>query len=336
MTVAAWDDYFLGRPKIDRVIFQFVPDPRTAAANVMASSVDMSYLAVPYENARLIADDWAKSGGGTVLLAPSNWRIMTPQLRPEEAQPRDQLDVNVRRAIAYTINKDEVVETVLPGQKLAAETIYLPGSGAIADAIDRAIVKYPHDPTRAAQLLADAGWRRGADGLLTKNGESFSMEYRFQGEGEAGTVFPVLQQQFRAVGMDLTSKPMIQGQDLSALALYPGLLFQGRPVNPTTFGPQFETAQIASPQNRYAGNNYSGYSSPDFDRVSAELAKAVRLEDRSRLFAEAFRVLTNEVAYFPLMYYPQPYIVRKGITGPVPTSPLGSTTFMVQNWDIQS
>jgi peptide/nickel transport system substrate-binding protein len=335
LTVEAWDGYFMGRPKIDRVTIQFVPDPRTAAANVMAGAVDMSYIAIPYENARVIADEWAKTNGGTVSLAPSNWRILSPQLRPERAVPRDQLDVNVRRAIAHTINRDEVVETILPGQRLVAESIFIPGSGPIADAIDRAIVKYPFDLNRASQLLADVGWRRGGDGYLNKDGERFTLEYRFQGEGEAGTVFPVLQQQFRAAGMDLTSKPMLQGQDLQELAIYPGLLYQGRPVNPTSFGPQFETAQISGPQNRWAGNNYAGYSSPEFDRVSAELARAVRPDDRNRLFAEAFRILKTDVAYFPLVYYPQPYIVRNGITGPVPKNPLGSPTFMVHTWDVQ-
>jgi peptide/nickel transport system substrate-binding protein len=335
LTAEAFAGYFLGRPKLDRITFQFVPDPRTAAANVMAGAADMSYLAVPFENARVIADDWARSNGGTVLMAPSNWRILTSQFRPDRAQPRDLLDLNVRRAMAHAINRDEVVETILPGHKLAAETIFLPGSGPIADAIDRAIVKYAHDPNRASQLLADAGWRRGGDSYVSKDGERFTLEYRFQGEGEAGSVFPVIQQQMRAVGIDLTSRLMLQGQDLSELAVYPGVLYQGRPVNPTIFGAQFETGQIAAPQNRYAGNNYGGYSSAEFDRLSAELARTVRADDRSQVFAEAFRVLSSDVAYLPLVYYPQPYIVRKGVSGPVPRNPLGSATFMSHTWDVQ-
>ena len=38
------------------------------------------------------------------------------------------------------------------------------------------LARYPFDPTRAAQLLADAGWSKGADGVFQRNGQPFTFQ----------------------------------------------------------------------------------------------------------------------------------------------------------------
>src|SRR5206468_1463866 len=51
LSLDAFDRYFLGRPKIDTIILQTIPEPSTATANVLAGSVDVAYLVVPLAQA---------------------------------------------------------------------------------------------------------------------------------------------------------------------------------------------------------------------------------------------------------------------------------------------
>jgi peptide/nickel transport system substrate-binding protein len=330
VTVEAFDGYFLGRPKIDRVTFRFINDPRTALANVLAGQVDVSYQAVPFEEARIVEQEWRRSGGGTVRNAPNNFRHTLPQLRAEYAQPADLLNPNVRKALLHAMNRVEIAEVVGLGPELVANSIAVPGT-AIGDAVERAIPKYPYDLTRAAQLFEGAGWRRESDGMLVKGAERFRLEYR-TGTGDGETIFPVVQQQMRQAGVDLFMRLTIN-LPLDESAQQPGTSFTGLPVNQASFGNRWHTRQIAAPANRWVSNNRHGYSNPAADRAIEAFENALRPDDQLRWWGESWRVIMEDVAVFPLFFYPNPYIVKQGITGPLPTAPTGSSSFNVHLWD---
>jgi peptide/nickel transport system substrate-binding protein len=80
-------------------------------------------------------------------------------------------DVRVRRAIAYIIDKPQLVKTLTYGQEQAA-TEDLP---SWMWAFDPSVPPYPHDPRAAQQLLKDAGWTRGPDGILRNGAQRMSL-----------------------------------------------------------------------------------------------------------------------------------------------------------------
>src|SRR5207244_10446874 len=98
---------------------------------------------------------------------------------------------------------------------------------------------YEHDQARATSLLAEAGWQKGPDGVLTKAGERFRLQYRSgAANADAALIFPVLEQQYKRLGMEFVLDTS-SSTDLEADAKYPGLVFTALPDNQTVFLPCF-------------------------------------------------------------------------------------------------
>ena len=83
-------------------------------------------------------------------------------------------DVNVRRAFAYALDKDSIVKTATAGHGTPLWGDLVPAQ-AYYDA--NAVVKYTQDIAKAQSLIAAAGWTKGSDGILQKNGQKFSAKF---------------------------------------------------------------------------------------------------------------------------------------------------------------
>lgn len=337
IVVEAFDRYFLGRPKIDRITFRFIHDPRTALVNVLSGSVDIARGSLGIEEGALLRQDWARSGAGTVLLPPNTYRHLLPQLRPELVKPADILNPNVRKALVLALDRREIVEGSIPGgtPDLVADSIAVPGT-PYGDGVASGLTRYPYDPARAAALLEDAGWRRDGDGILAKpNGERFQIELRIRRCLECESVYTLMQQHYRRVGIELGSVDLGASANPADYVLYPGLLVTGLPANQAVFGARWHSSNIARTENRFTGANYNGYTNLALDRVLDNLDRSIRLEDQLRYWAEAWRILTDDVGVISLYFYPQPNAVRKGLVGPIPANSFGSVTWQIHLWDIQ-
>ncbi len=330
LTVDASDGYFLGRPKIDRVVFRFIQDSRTALANVMAGVVDMSYLAVEFGEAIVIRDEWTRSGDGVVWLQPNQLRMIQPQMRPEYARPTDLGNREVRRALAYGMDRTAIAEAANPGSVMVVDSDGVPGT-RFGDAIRATAVKYEYNPARAQSILEDAGWRRGADGFLEKGGQRFAFELLADRGSEQDSVFSVMHENYRQIGIDLSF--IETSRDIQQQMVYPGIRHRGAFTNEPRTVQSFHSSQITTAQNRWAGQNYQGYSSPAMDRGIDALDRAIRPDERAASLAEIWRIVTDDAANIGLYIRPVPYVIKKGIRGPIPASLSGSLTSNVQTWE---
>src|SRR6185295_20027715 len=73
-TLEASDVYFFGRPKIDRIVFQIVPDSRTALAGVLAGTIDIAFTALEFEEGRIVKNEWERGNTGSVFLQPTTFQ----------------------------------------------------------------------------------------------------------------------------------------------------------------------------------------------------------------------------------------------------------------------
>jgi peptide/nickel transport system substrate-binding protein len=334
ITLEAFDGYFLGRPKIDRVIFSLIPDAQAALANVLSGQVDVAYWTISYEGARIIQQEWTKSNGGTVEMQANNARHLLPQLRPEYARPGDLLDVRVRRALMYAMNRADLAETAAAGAAQVVNSTTYPDS-ALGQIVEARAIRYEYDPARAAALFAEAGWQKGADGVLTKAGERFELGIRVGARNTDGQlVFTVLQQQYRQSGIDL-SLHLATAYDLEADATFPGAGISALPDNQTGFLARFRSATIATAQNRWSGTNRNGYANPAADELLLRVDTTLRRDERMAIWAEANRLLVDEVAFMPLYNYPYPYVVSKRVIGAAPGNPINPPSYFVHAWDLR-
>lgn len=142
-------NYYLGAPKIDRVIFRPIPETATRVAELKTKAVDL-IVNVPPHQVKAIES----VRGLDVRTAPSS-RIIFIILTTTEGGPL--ADPKVRQALNYSIDKKTIIEALLGGygNELA---VPIPPS---AFGASPELQPYPYDPEKAKRLLAEAGYAEG-------------------------------------------------------------------------------------------------------------------------------------------------------------------------------
>lgn len=164
LTLEANDDYFEGRPHIDKRIIKIIPDLNTQMLELMSGGIDTMGL-TPDQYEENVANN--KFTAEYDLFRYPNFAYT--YLGFNFKDPRF-ADPKVRQAIAYAIDKGELIDGVLLGLGSPANGPFKPDMWAY----NKNVKPYPYDPAKAKQLLAEAGWAdTDGDGLLDKEGQAF-------------------------------------------------------------------------------------------------------------------------------------------------------------------
>lgn len=187
--------YWEGRPFINRVVYRIIPDQSTIFLEVKAKNIDMTGLTpiqfrrqTDYPAFRKAFNRYRYLANGYAYLG---FNLLDPRFQ----------DRRVRQAMAYAIDKTEIIDGVLLGLGQPAVGPYKPGTWWY-----KADVKtYPFDPERAKSLLADAGWKdKNSNGILLKDGKPFSFTIRTnQGNQVRQQTAEIIQRRLRAIGIDV-------------------------------------------------------------------------------------------------------------------------------------
>ncbi len=117
MELEAFNDYALGRPKIDRVSVRFVEDSNTNLAAVLAGEVDFCMRStISFDGAMILREQWEKTGKGKVHISPASWSWLN--LSRENPWFND---VRVRRALMHAIDREAMVKSPGPEGVLVNE-----------------------------------------------------------------------------------------------------------------------------------------------------------------------------------------------------------------------
>jgi len=191
-------DYWQGAPNIDQYIVKVVAN-LTALANGLKTG-EITYGGI---QAKDLADmqtvDSVKMTkyqnlGYTFI----SWNELAPTA-PALADKR------VRQALAYGIDMDAVIKAVVFGEATKQVAHHVPVQWAYPTST---LEQYKYDKTKAQQLLTDAGWVKGADGILAKDGKKFTMTISTNsGNQERETLAQVAAEQYKQLGIDAKSAP---------------------------------------------------------------------------------------------------------------------------------
>lgn len=151
-----FDDYYPDSPKgkaqIKRFILRVLPEPNTQYAELMNGGLDWIWR-VPPDDARNLARNPKVEIRNAEIL-----RFAYVALNPRYDGGRSPLaDVRVRRAINHAVNRQAIVKALIGG---ASRVLYTPCHPAQFGCTTE-VEKYPYDPARAKQLLAEAGYPNG-------------------------------------------------------------------------------------------------------------------------------------------------------------------------------
>lgn len=163
IVVAANQDYWEGRPYLNQIITRVIPDMATMFIELKAQNVDLMGL-TPLQWRRQTNNSFFKRNFRKYKYLAFAYTYLGFNLKSDKFKDR-----RVRQAIAYAINNKQIIQGVLLGLGEPTVGPYKPGTWPY----NTKIKPYPYDPAKALKLLDQAGWKRGSDGRLYKDGKPF-------------------------------------------------------------------------------------------------------------------------------------------------------------------
>jgi peptide/nickel transport system substrate-binding protein len=309
-TLAAFDEYFRGRPNNREIVIKVVPDETMRGLELRKGDVDLVVNDLSPDLVHELADE----PDLTVFTGPgTDYAYLGLNLRDPLLS-----DVRVRHAIGYAIDTTEIVEHLRRG--LARDTAgLLPDlSWAVADDAFR----FTYDPARAEALLEEAGFPDpdgdGPEPRLRLTLKTSTTEaYRLQAA--------VLQAQMRHAGiaLDLRSfefatlfADIIRGNVQLYTLIYVGV------ADPDILRRVFHSSQVPP-----SGFNRGYYVNPEVDRLLDLATAALDDADRRRYYVEAQRLIAKDAPAIPLWTRTNVAVAQANLTGVV-LSPIGDFGFL--------
>lgn len=310
--MAAFDGYFLGRPKIDQVQVRFIGDDNAAIVNLLAGTVS-TFLpsgGPSFEQMMTVKQDWEAKGVGSVVTESVRWSLADVQ-KVYDPKPRDLLDLRVRQALLHAANRQELAFAILGDAGIVADSWVHPQFSYFPQMQD-VMQKYAFDPRQASTLLEQAGWTRAADGVLEKGGEKFTLSIR-----NTSTTGNVLRDNYKAIGVTAELEELGENllRDARARALFTGLDPSGQPMGGLSAVRRFITEATPSEANRWSGTNRGGYSNPEWDAIGERMRVALEERDRLSMERDLVRIFTANLPALPLYFEVQAIPVGYGLTG---------------------
>ncbi len=193
LEVSRNDAYFGGPALLDGIIFKTITDGNARAAQIRSGEIDLTVI----DPAQV--DSMA---GASNLVLRQEPQVNYYFLAVNHSIPKLQ-DPRVRQALSHVLDKNAIVASILAG---AGQVATGPIHPFLGDYYNPNVQTYAYDPDAAAQLLTDAGWTKGDDGILVNAaGERFTLLIN----GPKG--YPVLEQvlvyaqsEFQQLGIEVT------------------------------------------------------------------------------------------------------------------------------------
>ncbi|MBM2812325.1 MAG: hypothetical protein HW416_3084 [Chloroflexi bacterium] len=296
----AFDQYILGRPKIDEIEVRFIPDGSTMAANLLAGSVEVTLgRALSFEQASELLN---KVPGSKADMAPAGALTAYPQFLNPNPPIVSRLDF--RRALLHAVDRQELVDTIMGGRSAVAHAVVRPSDQIFGD-IEPSVVKYEFDPRRSAQLIEGLGYQRGPDGgWQSAAGERLITELRVSRGGPAEKTTIALADAWKRVGLgvDLLIIPEQLEGDTEYKANYPAFEMVGRSINLTDLSRVLHSTEAPLLENRYRGGNRGRYVNADLDVMLDRYALTIAAQDRLQLLQQVVRHMTENVVFMGVIW----------------------------------
>ena len=319
MEFTPFDDYYLGRPPLGRVIVRIIPDVNTMVANILAGTVDVIHnVELSMGTALEVRDRWQGTGNQVQFVARETPYWLELQHRPEIARPTNGLtNRTVRQAFLHGIDREVIVQSLTAGMGQVADSWVNPGDEARAD-LAPSIPQYTYDPRRGQQLLAEAGWVRAPSGVLTNqaNGEVFAVQARFDVDADSEKLMTIVANDWTALGaqVSITALTAAQKNDNEFRAKFTGAHGRAAPGFPDSLVSQLHSKLQASDATRWVGGR-TGYSNPRADELLDRFPATIERQAQVNLQKELLQELIGDVALMPMYWPVEPNLALRGVSG---------------------
>jgi len=251
-----------------------------------------------------------------------------------------QTDPKVREAYSWLIDRDSIAKN-LYGEAAVPTCNVLPS--VPPQTISRN-TKCGFDVAKANQLLDDAGWKKGPDGIRAKNGVRMHVVISTTVNSVREKEEQVMKQSFQQAGIEMEIKNVDAG------------VFFGKPDNPDSFA-RFEkdlqifsgspgypdsqayfdswtTTRIAQKANGWGGANVERFSDPQFDALVTQLKSELNQDKRNALLIQCNDSIVSHDVNIPIVDRAAVSGRRADLINTNP-SPWDATTWNIAYWQIK-
>lgn len=237
---------------------------------------------------------------------------------------RDPLkDKRVRQALTYGLNRQLIYVDSRQG---AASIANIPSSPILWSYTEEDINPYPYDPEKAKQLLDEAGWTVGADGIREKDGDKLRINYLGSKSPNTDIFIAVAKENYQELGVDFVPE---QFPDFNTLV---------SKVNSGDYDmASFSTTIISDPSQgveRFIKGETKGYDNPRIEELYAQGLATGDVEERKAIYHEMFKILNDEL---PIMFtnYTKSVIAINGRIDGFELNPLAGIAYSLPGWNLQ-
>src|SRR2546427_3677662 len=197
VTLTRNDTFYRGAPLLDEYVFKVVADQTMLAQQLKTGELTFANI-LPKDLADIERQDNLKV---TKYIAPGYTYIGWRQQSPTAPFLSDK---RIRQALAYRLNTDDVIESVLFGEGFKQVQHFLSVSWAYPQS---GMNLYPYDPAKAESLIKDAGYTKGTDGIYQKDGKriSFTMVTNADNPSRVALI-QVAAEQYKKIGVEAKPK----------------------------------------------------------------------------------------------------------------------------------
>lgn len=295
------DNYYLEKPYLDEISFKFYGDFETAAKALANNNIQglgllpKEYLETSQEN---------KNIKFYSLSLPQYTAIFFNTKKSEVSK-----NIKIRQALAYAINRQAILEQSLDQKGVIINGPILPGFIGYHPENK----KYSYDPLAAKNLLDEAGWQIGDDGLRHKGEETLQITLTTVEKVEYTKAVEIIKQNWEAIGVTVTLEIIAKDRirtDIIEPRNYQSLLF-GEIIKSDPY-PFWHSSQIESP-----GANLAIWANHEVDKVLEEARALTDPEAINKKYVHFQNIIADNVPaiflYNPIHIYPVDKKI-KGIT----------------------
>ncbi len=315
VTIVRNEDYWGEPALLDEIIFRSIADSNTRRQELQSGALDAYDFVAP-------ADYETLEGEGAQVLVRDPFNILylainNGNVEGSNANPALQ-DERVRQAIAHAIDRETIVNSLLPeGAEVATQHMPPTVDGWAED-----VTTYDYDPERARELLAEAGQ------------EDLTLRFFYPTDvvrpylPDAAAMFQVISEDLQEVGITIEPTALQWSPDyLQAVQAAQADIHLLGWTGDYNDAYNFIGTFFAEDQNDQAKEEFGAFSAPEIFDVLAEADAEPDPANRTELYQEANRLIMEFLPAIPISHSPPGLVVAENVQGLEP-SPLTAEDFV--------
>lgn len=317
-------EYFGDGPYLERLVLKYIPDLTVLYTQFRSGDIDA--VGVQW----ITPDHYAEAStlpgrvvdvAGSATFESVSFNLQRPQFQ----------DRAVREALYYAIDKQSIIDALYYGVPKPTET-YMPREYAY---FNPDLPQHEFSIERANEILDEAGWERGSDGVRAKDGVRLS----FTNSTTAGNHLreqaqQFLQQTFAEVGAEMTISnlpPAVMWGDYWMLSQFDTVI-----VGLNCFaGPDPDTSDYfrstSSPATGGNGQNTWVYNNAEVDELLVEGASLMSQEERLPIYRRIQEIMREDLPFLPIFQYAVVRGKKEGLEGYE-----ANINNRIDTWDVRS